>query len=338
MKASSIKYLTSSGLKNMWVNKLMTIASVGTLMACMLIIGVAMILSVNVANALKGIEDQNIIMVYFNDRNSVIYGTAEPLTTTPEGEENDGSIPYDAYLIHSKEEALAVVAEIEKLDNVQSATYVSKEELLASMQDKYLSGKDEINDMLTEDEYSNPLSDGARIVVDDMSKYGETVAALKEIRGVTTVTAQEDIANKIEAIGATVKTAGFWIIAVLLLISLVIVSNTIRVTMYNRKLEISIMKAVGATDAFVRLPFVIEGMCIGVLSSLIAFGAIYLMQTAVGRAISETFGGSSVVPFGSYALDILLVFLAIGVGSGVFGSLFMMSKYLRKEGSEFRAL
>ncbi len=339
MKLSSVRYLTGTGFKNMWVNKLMSIASVGTLVACMLIIGVAVMIAENVTNTLKGIEQQNVIMVYFNDRNSVVYGDAESLVELPEGtDKSESDIPQDAYLIHNKEEALAVVAEIEKLENVSGVTYISKEESLEAVMDKYLAGQDEVQGVLTESETSNPLSDGARVVVTNMELYNQTAAELAEISGVTTVTAQGDIADKLVAITDALRTAGFWIIAILLLISLVIVSNTIRVTMYNRKLEISIMKAVGATDSFIRLPFVIEGMVIGLLSALLAFGLMYIMHSAIITEMSKALSLSAIVPFRTYAPELLGLFALIGLISGVFGSVIMMGKYLRKEGSEFRAL
>ena len=339
MKLSSVKYLTGAGIKNMWVNKLMTIASVGTLVACMLIIGVAVMIAQNVTFALKGIEQQNIIMVYFNDRNSVVYGDATPLVEIPKNPDGTrGEIPENAYLVHNEQEALAIVAEIEKLSNVKGVEYVSKEASLEAVMDKYLQGQTEVQGVLTEDENSNPLSDGAKITVEDMQFYNETAEQLKSISGITTVTAQGDIADKLVAITDALRTAGFWIIAILLLISLVIVSNTIRVTMYNRKLEISIMKAVGATNAFIRLPFVIEGVFIGLISSGVAFGFMYLMHSAIVTELGRVLSLSSIVPFRTYASDLFALFAAIGLISGVVGSLIMMGKYLRKEGSEFRAL
>lgn len=338
MKLSSVKYLTWTGLKNMWVNKLMTFASIGTLVACMLIMGVAVMISANVTNLLKGIERQNVIMVFFNDYNSVEFENAEPLVPWPEKGEFDEErppVPYDAYLIHNKEEAMQVIEEIKKLENVESVEYVSKEEFLEIMKDKYLDGKDEAQGVLDE---KNPFSDGAKITVNDMSLFSQTADELKTVRGVTTVTEQRDVAEKIVGITGALKTAGFWIIAVLLVISLVIVSNTIRVTIYNRKLEITIMKAVGATNSFIRLPFVIEGIAIGLISSGIAFGLIYLLQNAITDRLLGSLAKTSLVPFGSYALLILGIFVALGLVAGVFGSVVMMGKYLRKEGSEFRAL
>lgn len=321
----------------MWVNKLMTISSVGTLMACMIIIGVAVMLSVNINNAVKGVEQQNVISVFFNDRNSVYFGTSAPLDdseVTAATKLED--IPDSAYLVHNEDEAKAVIAEIEKLDNVAQVRYITSEEWLLTMKEDYLSGKDaaagEVLDEL------NPFSMGAKITVNDMSRFDETAAAVEKVAGVSRVRAQKDVATKLVTVRSVIKNAGAWIIGILLIISFVIVSNTIRVTMYNRKLEISIMKAVGATDSFIRLPFVIEGIAIGIISSVLAFGVMYLMQNAIMKAIGSAFSISSMVPFKSYALVLFLIFLAIGVLSGVLGSLIMMGKYLRKEGSEFRAL
>lgn len=321
----------------MWVNKLMTISSVGTLMACMIIIGVAVMLSVNINNAVKGVEQQNVIVAFLNDRISVKYNVAAPLgdfEVTASTKLED--IPDSAYLVHNEDEAKAVIAEIEKLDNVAQVEYVSSEEALKTMKDDYLSDKDAAaGEMLDE---IMPFPMGAKITVNDMSRFDETAAAVEKVAGVSRVRAQKDVATKLVTVRSVIKNAGAWIIGILLIISFVIVSNTIRVTMYNRKLEISIMKAVGATDSFIRLPFVIEGIAIGIISSVLAFGVMYLMQNAIMKAIGSAFSISSMVPFKSYALVLFLIFLAIGVLSGVLGSLIMMGKYLRKEGSEFRAL
>ena len=334
MKSTSFKYLLGMGVKNIWVNKLMSIASVGTLIACMLIIGVAVMLSVNIDNTLSGIQDQNVIMAYLNDASSVQFGGVEPLVEWDE--KTDEVPPEDAYLIHNKEEAEAVGLKIKELPNVKEWSYVSKEESLQLVKDKYLQGQEESAEVLDE---LNPLSDAIKVVVEDLSKYDETVTLVLGVTGVTNVQEQGDMASKINALDGAVKTAGIWIIAILALISLVIVSNTIKVTMYNRKLEISIMKAVGATNSFIRLPFIIEGVLLGLISSIIAFGIMYVMQNAVMQKISEAMTFSlTVVPFKSYAFILLGIFVAIGFVAGTFGSFVMMGKYLRKEGSEFRAL
>ena len=108
--------------------------------------------------------------------------------------------------------------------------------------------------------------------------------------------------------------------------------------MYNRKLEISIMKAVGATDSFVRLPFMIEGMTIGLLSAVITTVILYFVYNAVDDTIMNQLQISSLIPFSEFMWLIFGIFAAIGCFAGLFSSAFMINKYLRKEGSEFRAL
>ena len=108
--------------------------------------------------------------------------------------------------------------------------------------------------------------------------------------------------------------------------------------MYNRKLEISIMKAVGATDSFVRIPFVVEGVLIGVVSALIAEGLLYFCYRVATETIISTLGTDDIVRYGDVAWLLLLIFIGIGVFSGIIGSVIMISKYLRREGSEFAAI
>ena len=165
-----------------------------------------------------------------------------------------------------------------------------------------------------------------------------SVEKIKQLEGIDTVESQDDLADKITAVKTGLGVAGVWIIAILLLISLVIVSNTIRVTMYTRKLEISIMKAVGATDAFVRLPFVVEGMIIGLISALIAEGLLYFCYRVATETIISTLGTNDIVKYSDMAWTLLLVFVIIGIVSGVIGSVIMIGKYLRHEGSEFAAI
>ena len=171
-----------------------------------------------------------------------------------------------------------------------------------------------------------------------MGKFKETLKAIQNVKGVDSVQSQSDLADTINAIKNGIGIAGVWIIAILLIISLVIVSNTIRVTMYNRKLEISIMKAVGATDSFIRIPFIVEGMLIGVISALIAEGLLYFCYRVATETIISTLGTTDIVKYGDMAWILLLVFLAIGIFAGIIGSVIIISKYLRKEGSEFAAI
>lgn len=361
MKISSIKYLTGEGVKNAWVNRLMTLASIGVLVACMVIIGLAILISENVNMAVGNLEQQNVVMAYMKDYNWALYGEkntasegssseAESSDTTSDtasadseaGEsaeetaDKNGIKPSD-YVIHNDDEAKALCDKIAELPNVAAVTYVTSEEGLESVKESMLEGQESYFTFLDE-EYGNPMSGAAKITMKDMSLFDETLKQVEQMDGIDVIQSQTDLADKITAIKRGIGVAGFWIIAILMVISLVIVSNTIRVTMYNRKLEISIMKAVGATDSFVRIPFVVEGVLIGVISALIAEGLLYFCYRVATETIISTLGTNDIVHYGDVAIMLLLVFIGIGVLAGVLGSVIMISKYLRREGSEFAAI
>lgn len=361
MKISSIKYLTGEGVKNAWVNRLMTLASIGVLVACMVIIGLAILISENVNMAVGNLEQQNVVMAYMKDYNWALYGEkntasegsssetessdttsdtasadSEAGKSAEETADKNGIKPSD-YVIHNDDEAKALCDKIAELPNVAAVTYVTSEEGLESVKESMLEGQESYFTFLDE-EYGNPMSGAAKITMKDMSLFDETLKQVEQMDGIDVIQSQTDLADKITAIKRGIGVAGFWIIAILMVISLVIVSNTIRVTMYNRKLEISIMKAVGATDSFVRIPFVVEGVLIGVISALIAEGLLYFCYRVATETIISTLGTNDIVHYGDVAIMLLLVFIGIGVLAGVLGSVIMISKYLRREGSEFAAI
>ena len=363
MKMGSMKYLVGEGVKNTWVNRLMSLASVGVLVACMVIIGLAILISENVNKAVGNLEQQNVVMAYMKDYSWALYGdkdvssdtssnsssaaassdsttsSATSGTESTSGDEkaDENGVKQSDYIVHSEEEAKALCDEIAKLDNVASVTYVSPDEALESVKKSMLEGQESYFSFLDE-KNGNPMSGAAKIQMKDMSRFDETLEQVKKIDGISAVQSQSDLAEKITAIKKGIGIAGFWIIAILMVIALVIVSNTIRVTMYNRKLEISIMKAVGATDSFVRIPFVVEGMLIGVVSALIAEGLLYFCYRVATETIIGTLGTSDIVHYSDVAGWLLLVFIGIGIFAGVLGSVIMISKYLRHEGSEFAAI
>lgn len=350
MKVSSVRYLVKEGAKNAWVNRLMTLASVGVLVACMVIIGLAILISENVNKAVGKLEQQNVVMAYMKDYNWALYSdktdasasadsaaqTSEDAQSTEEQADENG-IKNSDYVIHNDEEAKALCDKIAALDNVASVTYVTSDEGLESVKKSMLEGQESYFTFL-DDKYGNPMSGAAKITMKNMEQFDDTVNQIKNIDGIDTVQSQNDLADKITAIKRGITVAGFWIIAILMVIALVIVSNTIRVTMYNRKLEISIMKAVGATDSFVRIPFVVEGMIIGLVSAVIAEGLLYFCYRVATETIISTLGTNDIVRYGDVAWWLLLIFAGIGVFAGILGSVIMISKYLRHEGSEFAAI
>lgn len=369
MKMGSVKYLIGEGVKSAWTNRLMSIASVGVLVACMVIIGLAILITENINVAIGNLEQQNVVMAYMKDYNWALYGdheddassdtaTSEDSSSSTTSSETDTSsdssedsssetsseeeadangIKHSDYIIHNDQEAKALCDEIKKLDNVADVVLVTSEEGLENVKDSMIEGQEDYFDFLN-DEYGNPMSCAAKIYMKDMSLFDETIKKLEKFEGIDVIQSQSDLADTINAIKSGIGVAGTWIIAILMIIALVIVSNTIRVTMYNRKLEISIMKAVGATDTFVRIPFVVEGILIGLLSALLAEGLLYFCYRVATETIINSLGTSDIVQYGDMAWFLLLVFVGIGLFAGVLGSVIMISKYLRKEGSEFSAI
>ncbi|MBQ3550749.1 MAG: ABC transporter permease [Clostridia bacterium] len=334
MKLTSVKYLIGNGFKNIWLNKLMSLASIGVLVACMSVIGLAMALSFNVDHALSGLEQENVVLVFFDDRNSALYSESG---TSPDGTYNE--ITEDDYSVHSFEDAILLCSEIEKLDNIASVKYVSSDDaLLTTMESMSESDAKFYNVLFDSDDYGNPMPCGARVTFQNLENFDETIKSIEAVDGVDSTYSSKNIAERITLIKRAIGIIGFWIVAVLLIISLMIVSNTIRVTMYNRKLEISIMKAVGATDSFVRLPFMIEGVTIGLLSSIVTVVICYFVYKAVDGTIMNKLGIVSLIPFADFFWILFGIFAGIGCFAGLFSSAFMINKYLRKEGSEFRAL
>lgn len=335
MKLASVKYLTGSGLKNIWVNRLMSLASIGVLVACMSIIGVAVSVSKNVDKAMTEVEKENVVMAYFNDKNSVLYDDSKRELIVKDEETGEDTVPDSAYLVHNEKEAKQLCEILAALPNVQSVEYISKETALESVKENLLDNQAEYFNFIDDE---NPLSDGAKIVIKDLAEFDATVAAIRDTAGVDSVQSQENVADKIYAIKNAMKIAGIWIIGILVVISLVIVSNTIRVTLYNRKLEINIMKAVGATDSFIRLPFMVEGIAIGVISSFVSLGLVYFLYKAVVETLKDVLSIRAVVPFSSFTVQLLVMFLIVGILAGLFGSIFVIAKYLKREGSEFHAI
>lgn len=348
MKMASIKYLVGEGFKNTWVNRLMSIASIGVLMACMVIIGLALLIGENVNKAMGNLEQQNVVMAYMKDYTWALYGdsddtssaqsssTSATSSSTKEKADKNGIRESD-YVIHSEEEARALCAEIEKIPNVEKAEFISGDEGLETLKDQMLEGQEEYFNFLDE-ENGNPLSYAAKISMKDLALFDETVEKIKSLEGIDVIRSQSGLAEKITAVKNGIGVAGIWIIAILMVIALVIVSNTIRVTMYNRKLEISIMKAVGATDTFVRIPFVVEGVVIGLVSALLAEGILYFCYRVATETIIKTLDTTDIVKYGDMAWILLAIFVGIGLFAGIMGSVIMISKYLRKEGSEFAAI
>lgn len=294
----NLRYLTKEGFRNLKVNKLMSIASVTVLFSCLMLIGIAFMLLVNIQAFITSIEAENVIMVYA-DLDSTDY------------------------------DYMALGSHLNSLDNISSVEAVKKEaayeEILSEMDEglrEYLGSLEK-----------NPLPDAYRVTVTDMSGFGDVVDEIKKLDGIERVYENSSLARQLEGIRNSVTYISIGIIALLLIVSLFIISNTIKVTMFSRRLEISIMKSVGATNSFIRWPFMVEGIIIGVIAGVLATGAVWavyeLALSSFASAISGI-GGDVHISFLDYALYIIAAFVGIGIFTGIFGSATSIRKYLKE--------
>ncbi len=293
-----LRYLTKEGFRNLKVNKLMSVASITVLLSCLMLIGIAFMLLVNIETFISGIESENVIMVY-----SDIDGT-----------------DYDYMKLGNELRNLGNIASVEAVE--KEAAY---ENILSEMDEglrDYLSGLDE-----------NPLPDAYRVTVSDMSGFEGVVDEIKKLSGIERVYENSSLARQLEGIRDSVTYISLGMIFLLFIVSLFIISNTIKVTMFSRRLEISIMKSVGATNSFIRWPFMVEGIIIGVIAGSLATGAVWaIYELALGSftTMLSGLGGDVQVNFLDYALYLVAAFVGIGIFTGIFGSATSIRKYLKE--------
>lgn len=300
MKGSSFSYLIKEGARNIWVNRMMSLASIGILVSCMLLIGSAILLSINLNGMVSYVENQNEMVAFLED-------SADDVTVS------------------------TVEAALNSNDNVDSFAFVSREEALERYSEIV---PDSLLENLEQDkEEVFPLS--FRITLKDLSLIDETTAQIESIPGIMRVNAPTNVAETVTGIKRAVYICGSGIVIILLAVTLIIIANTIKVTVFNRRKEINIMKFVGATDRFIRMPFVVEGILLGVISACIAYlllwgGYTYLInyvQTQASATLSAFL--KNLVPFSQVAKQLLASFAVGGIAIGVFGSMIFVRKHLK---------
>lgn len=295
---TKLRYLTKEGFRNLKVNRMMTLASITVLFSCLLLVGVAFMLLVNIESFINDIEDENVIMVYANTDISA----------------------YDYAKMGGE---ISAVPYVENVESVEKGP--AYEQILSELDDNlksYLESLDE-----------NPLPDAYKITVGDMTHFDDVVGQLKLLENVLRVHENSSLAKQMASLKNAVQYISLGIIALLLLVSLFIISNTIRVTMFSRRLEISIMKSVGATNSFIRWPFIVEGIIIGIIAGILATGAVWGLYYLTMNEISyifESFVSVQAVSFLDYAPLLGGIFVVVGVFAGVFGSLTSIRKYLKE--------
>lgn len=284
MKIYNVWYLLKEGVKSIFQHGFMSFAAVTVIIACLIITGSFGLLAYNVSSLITRAEDENELYAFVEDT----------LTDT---------------------EALALAGKIYAVPNVRSAEFISRDEAFVEYSDEL--GED-ANWMLDGLE-SDVLRHRYKILVEDISATAETAEEIGNIEGIGNVRYSYELADGIITVRNVLNAVAVVIGAVLLLVSILMISNTVRLANNDRREEIFIMKMVGATNAFVRWPFLVQGFLLGLFGAIIAFFLEMGIYIYAGRLITQYAPVLTLIPFQSIAPQMLIAFLVVGFVVGVIG-------------------
>jgi len=299
MNVGSIFYFLKSSFKGMYKNALMTLASIFVLIACMLIIGSVYLASENVISFMDKLEGQNEIVAFIDDEYSAESLAREDLCN-----------------------------KVKSIYGVGSVEYVTKEQAFAEYRDSLGANKGYLDGYDGED---NPLRNELRIKIDNIELFSSISGEIAQMDEIANVRDSQNVVDLLVKVRKMLNMLGFWIVLMLAVVSLFIISNTIKLAMHSRRNEVNIMKYVGATNRFIRFPFLLEGIIIGVVSAAISMliqWCIYVY--ALVPAISQlNFLNDCIVPFADASGVLIIIFGVIGLTVGIFGSALSIRKYLK---------
>jgi len=291
-----IGYNIKQAFTQVWRNKGMSVASIFAITAMMLILGVFFVISVNVNLFTEMIKaDYNEIEVYLKDE----------VTET---------------------QARKMMQQIETFGGVKETNYRTKEEALRILKTRWGD-----NGYLLDSLGENPLPNSIRVTVDSVDSADGVYNQLTKLDGVEDISYYKETVEKVSQVTKFLRYAALIVMGFLVVVSIVVVSNTIKLTVFAREKEISIMKYIGATNWFIRGPFLSEGILIGIISSAVSAGLTYLIYREVIKIIGReamTILGSPLVPADYLVWNLVFIFLAIGISVGACGSIVSMRKFL----------
>lgn len=297
MKIRTGKRHIREAFKGLYRNGWMTFASVSAVTLTLLLVGVFVAVILNVNNMAQSVEDDVRINVYID-----LTATEEDQATLQEG--------------------------IENLDIVDSVTFSSKDDELAKLQASF--GEDGAAFALFEQD--NPLSDVFIVTTGDPHDVSDAASQIEELDFVTRVQYGAEDVQRLFDVVSVIQTGGFVLVGGLILIAMFLISNTIRVAIFARRTEIGIMRLVGATNGFIRFPFVLEGLLIGVLGSIIPTIVVLTSYRTIYRVLISYLQGTmfEILPLNPYGIYITLMLVGIGACIGMFGSALSIRRFLKK--------
>ena len=294
MKSSKIGYLINEGFKSILTHGFMSFATVTIVVACLVIMGSFSLIAVNITSMLDALEASNEIIAYVEET-------------------------------FSEEQARDLQDDIEYLSNVHEAKFVSREEAMEEFASQF------DDESLFQDVEASVFRDRFVIYLDDIGLMEQTKSELESIPGIASVQAYLEVAEGFVTVRNIVSAVSLILIVVLVVVSIFIMANTIKLATYSRRDEIAIMKFVGASNWFIRFPFFVEGVVLGFLGGVIGFLLEWGIYDVVTNRIMTGLMGNliTVIQFASFSLPVLLIYVGVGVVVGGFGSSIAIRNYLR---------
>lgn len=299
MRASGVRYLLGQGVENIWKNRMMAFASFCVLMISLLLVGISVLFFINITSMVGGLEDKNEVIIYLQE-------------DTTDMEISD------------------LYGQLSRMDNIAEVTFYSKEESFEDLKSS-MSDYEMLFDSLGDD---NPLIDAYRIRVADISRMDETLAQIGALEHIEHVRAPLDLVQILTELRRIITMVCSVIILALIIISVVIIANTTKASVFSRRAEIQIMKYVGATNAFIRFPFFVEGMITGLLAGGGALAVTWLGYDAMVDLLAQEttfmsiFGITSIVQFEDVVIPVTIAYLGSGTLFGALGTVFAIRKHL----------
>ena len=294
MKKNNIGYLLREGIRSVFLHGFMSFAAIWVTVACLLIMGTFSLVLYNLNEIILELEKDNQVLVYIDET-------------------------------YSEAEAKSVGSRINMISNIHNAQFVSREEALTSFVDE------QQDEGLFGGLDSSTFRDRFVVSMEDNAMMKQTCAEIEQIDGVAEISAHYEISEGFQMIQRMLNIASMIIIAVLFVVSTLIISNTVKLAMYDRKEEIAIMKMVGATNGFIRWPFVVEGFILGFVASVLAFFLQWGLYNFLQNQITslDTLHLFNMVPFVEVVELVAVCYAAVGFFVGVFGSLLSIRKFLK---------
>jgi len=299
MKLSGLRYLAEQGVENIWKNRMMAFASFCVLLVSLVLVGISVLAYQNVTSMIGGVEAKNEVIVYMKDDTD------------------------EAALSQTQQTLL-------NLPNIAEVNFYSKDDAYLALKDR-MADYDVLFESLGDD---NPLVDSFRIKIQDIALMNKTVSQIEQIGTVMKISAPYEFVSFLTQLRTVLSWVMGALILAMVIVSTVIISNTTKTSVYSRREEIRIMKYVGATDSFIRIPFFVEGMITGFFAGCGALLITWIVYDAVTNILNNQatllniIGVGSVIPFKEIYLPITLAYLLGGAGIGAVGSAFSTEKYI----------